>query len=164
MTDRPNIYASDAAREAAAIEIWEFGVRKEIAREYANAAIDAFLSKAIEGADEKLAEIAARIKRAELHENESICFKTNEASELLTLVTALSAKAESWKSAWQNEVQKSNEAVAELESQLTAQKAAHAKMMRDRAAEWDTWGTSRIDHKTIATEYRRLADKIEGGE
>jgi hypothetical protein len=54
--------------------------------------------------------------------------------ELLTLVTALSAK-------------------------LTAQKAAHAKMLRDEAHQYKR--ASRWDVESVI---RRLADKIEGGE
>ena len=114
MSDRPNIYT--AAREAGKNtdrELWreradDYYAPSLFVTEGGGIGINvggsvivkpvrdwhslANLTTAIEGADEKLAEIAARIKRAELHENESICFKTNEASELLTLVTALSAK------------------------------------------------------------------------
>lgn len=184
--------------------------------------------EAIEGADEKLAEITARIKRSELHENESICFKTNEASELLTLVTALSAKlkevegelkkirsvipmnfliahdtpgatgptdaldlvgairslvhnARKWeeraRSALSAKQQDDKDEIARLnmsiellsadkatfakaytdeKARADAQKAAHAKMLRDEAPDWRG--------HPIAGVLRSLADKIEGGE
>ena len=164
---------TDAAREAAAIEIWEFGVRKEIAREYANAAIDTFLSKSLEGADEKLAEIRERATEDEQRQwliAEPLMWLVQAArdrAELLTLVTALSAKNAQQdemiadlelhlsRALGNPEIASFKEENDRLQSQLTAQKAAHAKMLRDMCA------TFRGDWQA---ELCRLADKIEGGE
>lgn len=185
---------TDAAREAARFIVEQTFKNPTYDGDpsIADLAIDTYLAKALEGADEKLVE--ARTRSIQLRQmaksaseaskflaadkqarnraagDESATYNGLEVSEtrewrsaeaideLLTLVTALSAEKESLRAEYKAIYDRCDK----LESQLTAQKAAHAKMMRDRAAEWDTWGTSRIDHKTIATEYRRLADKIEG--
>lgn len=112
--------------------IWKFYLPQS------NPAIDAFLAKALEGADEKLAEIRERNKAlgghfprntlSTMHLWANELYADNTA--LLTLVTAMSAK-------------------------LAAQKAAHAKMLREEADKLHKHG-----RWESASHIRRLADKI----
>lgn len=121
----------DKAREAAARKLaYLTGEWESTCRSDSDAAIDAFLAASVPA---DVGEIAQRVKRAQLHENESISFKTGDATLLLDTIALLAA-------------------------QLTAQKAAHAKLLRDEAERF-----YKNTHWETAAALRFLADMIEGG-
>lgn len=169
---------TDAAREAAieaAIKalsgytLYQGRFGDTAARVAIPAALDAFLAKALEGADEKLAEIrelanACRTWAAENGGGNG--FLSAEAAigldRAATLVTALSAKLKEVDRDYLvcgREAIRLGEELTRRDAQLTAQKAAHSKLLRDEAAIYAE-RFSESPPKLL----RRLADKIEGGE
>jgi len=132
----------DRAREAFAQDVFdivncrEHPSRPGTTREKLLRRLDSFLTTVLEGADEHIKELMRRHNDDSAHGTGEWKELHEDRAELLTLVTALSAK-------------------------LKEQKAAHAKILRDYANHepLDLRRPAEIQH-----DLRRLADKIEGGE
>lgn len=144
----------DRAREAGANAVYE--ARKNAApyddRTISNAAIDAFLTTVLEGADERVAEIRERlVDDYQTVPQPDVALRLEDAKKLLGAFAASQTHLYNA----EREIADYKETVSAFQSQLTAQKAAHAKMLRDEAE---------IYLGPVPSVLRRLADKIEGGE
>lgn len=158
---------TDAAHEAALQAFLDTDAQRKGTRQSLDAAIDAFLAKSLEGADEHIKELMRRHNDDSAHGTGEWKELHEDRAELLTLVTALSAKlkevekkANAMGTDFLALIESGDERERALQSKLTAQKAAHAKMLRDEGMECRDKETA-LGYE-IDRELRRLADKIEG--